>query len=167
MSSGAGVHSKKIRFSSVNGEDDCDETMALRSPRTNRPVVAKGKKPNKNRRVRIASWKYWTPSWAYKLHISLWIIIALVLLLLSNILLLVCFVTNGWAVLHVEASNTTFGADPHHSMDWHFGLWQCCRSDGFCLGPRWPGRCLHSGLYRHLGIRGSYLPLGIVADTNL
>ena len=23
---------------------------------------------------------------------------------------------------------------------WEFGLWECCRNDGFCLGTRWPGR---------------------------
>ena len=22
---------------------------------------------------------------------------------------------------------------------WEFGLWECCRNDGFCLGTRWPG----------------------------
>ena len=23
---------------------------------------------------------------------------------------------------------------------WKFGLWECCRNDGFCLGTRWPGK---------------------------
>lgn len=132
--------SKKIRFSQVEGDElNEDADSVLDGPHDNYESVSSKKfrrKKKRYHRVRVASWKYWTPSWAYQFHISLWIVIALMLLFLSNVLLLVCFVTNGWAVLHVEPSNSTFGAD--QPMDWHFGLWQCCRSDGFCLGPRWP-----------------------------
>ena len=39
--------------------------------------------------------------------------------------------------------NTASGGDldlfTENERYWKFGLWECCRNDGFCLGTRWPG----------------------------
>jgi len=63
------------------------------------------------------------------MNVTRWVLAALVLLLLSTIVFLIAFLTNGWGKLTVRD-----GQDY-----WDFGLWQCCReSDGKCIGPRWP-----------------------------
>ena len=61
---------------------------------------------------------------------SLWVWIALGLLLVSNVLFFTSFVTNHWGLVHTQ--NETY---------WEVGLWQSCRYQShqdLCIGPGWP-----------------------------
>lgn len=70
----------------------------------------------------------------FPLQVSVWILVAIVLLFISNVLYLVAFLSQGWGWVDLPPEE---GRDPDW---WDFGLWQCCRhSDGVCRGPRWPG----------------------------
>ncbi len=64
--------------------------------------------------------------------ISIWSLLAIGILSISNILYMVAMLTNGWGTVDIEMND---GSTDH----WDFGLYQCCReSDGLCIGPRWP-----------------------------
>lgn len=88
----------------------------------------------------------------FRPQVSVWILVALVLLLLSNVLYLVAFLSLGWGRVDLRSLAAQGAAQPEDdpapapapAQDWwEFGLWQCCRhSDGVCRGPRWPGACV-------------------------
>ena len=102
----------------------------------------------------------WSPSLGYHGRSSCWIIASLVLLFVSNVLFMSAFLTIDWGLLTVRTVdvelevgsgqrsghyNVTGSAQPQSTTSgpriwWRFGLWQCCRNDGFCLGTRWPGK---------------------------
>lgn len=150
--------------------------------------------------------RLWSPVHGFKIRKSIWLWMAIGLLLLSNIIYAVGFLTNGWGILLVGVnkpinatnSNNLVGKiievnvnPPGYSAEskqeskqfsgnqnrhqpnstlsknganggyietkplvlsmqeqlfteneryWEFGLWECCRNDGFCLGTRWPGK---------------------------
>ena len=99
----------------------------------------------------------WSPSLGYHGRSSRWIIASLVLLFVSNVLFVSAFLTIDWGLLTVKSVDVEIGSDGQRSgiynvtgaaqattsgprIWWRFGLWQCCRNDGFCLGTRWPGK---------------------------
>lgn len=66
---------------------------------------------------------------------SLWVWIALGLLLVSNVLFMTSFVTNHWGVAF-SGNDTRF----------EVGLWQTCRYNpdfDLCIGPGWPREYLY------------------------
>jgi len=78
-------------------------------------------------------------------HTSFWMSVAIGALVLSNMFYLTAFVTNSWGVMKV-ISTSQWGNSERDDVkseivyrQWNFGLWQCCRDDGLCLGARWPG----------------------------
>ena len=103
-------------------------------------------------------------SWAYtkKVYINIvkdlnrWEWATLALLSTSTIFFFVAFLTNGWGTILVRIKagatgnlNSSMGGynppilrlqdkgyETTEGEYWEFGLWQCCRNDGFCLGPR-------------------------------
>lgn len=96
----------------------------------------------------------WSPGLGYHGRSSRWRISALVLLFVSNILFVAAFLTIDWGLLTVRSDSAGVGSERHNGTDveavtattevgeaprvwWRFGLWQCCRNDGFCLGTRY------------------------------
>ena len=101
----------------------------------------------------------WSPSLGYHGRSSRWMISALVLLFVSNVLFVAAFLTIDWGLLTLRTNVEDVGSGQHNVTEmesatavagsrvwWRFGLWQCCRNDGFCLGTRWEGKetCLNT-----------------------
>ena len=94
----------------------------------------------------LTPYKIWTPLVGPGVRASMWLWLTIFCLFVANVLFMVAFLTNGWGVLMVD--NPVVSGQPVGEKDefmepderyWEFGLWQCCRNDGFCLGTRWPG----------------------------
>lgn len=78
---------------------------------------------------------------------SAWIRVSLGAMFASTMLLMVSFVTSSWGIMIVPvtpeesawmANDLDPNAEPLLERRWNFGLWQCCRDDGLCLGTKWP-----------------------------
>ena len=105
----------------------------------------------------------WSPGLGYHGRSSRWMVSALVLLFVSNVLFVAAFLTIDWGLLTVRSDNVTADSGQRNATDgefgtaattagegegdretprvwWRFGLWQCCRNDGFCLGTRYVTR---------------------------
>jgi hypothetical protein len=91
-----------------------------------------------------------TGSLCLPFNISIWMALSLGLLLLSNVLFFVAFVTQSWGTVDISTASLTqsisgvrstvdSGPSKKQIVTWSFGLWRCCRDDGLCLGARWPG----------------------------
>ena len=140
---------------------NCDVTM-LKS--TSPSVAADDRLASKERKRRIrfhplpqkttrsdplTPHKIWTPQIAGAgVRSSMWLWLAIFCLFVANVLFMVAFLTNGWGVLMVDNPMLAHGKSVSDKEElfmqpneryWEFGLWQCCRNDGFCLGTRWPG----------------------------